>query len=541
MLHTKADYINSFKKIVTPLQDYYTSGCAGIKCGYTGVQYGEEISLMEGFARVFWGLAPLWGGGHDCEELDAKCLQGIINGTDPAHPEYWGEITDRSQKMVEAAAFGLALILAPHKVWEPLTDAQKKNFYNWLRQMNTAIAGGNNWKFFAVLVNLGLKNVGVDYSQETINHGIECFDSYYQSNGWYHDGKSRQADYYIAFAIHFYSLIYAKVMEAEDPTNSQKYKERAMLFAKDFIYWFADDGSALAFGRSLTYRFAQCCFWSACIFAGIEPFPMGVMKGIISRNLEWWLSKPIFDNGNILSVGYGYPNYIMAEHYNAFGSPYWALKAFLILALPDDHEFFATKGLPLPKLDALRIIPEANMVIQHFGDNTVALTAGQWAKWNPTHCAEKYSKFAYSSKYAFSVPHSNVGIDKAGTDSMLAFDVDGMILVRRDCEAYGINEDGTVYSKWSPFRGIRVETSIIPTKNGHIRKHVVESEMECIAYDCGFATPQMPVGSVIGNGETVEVDCEPNTNLMNPYTKMNAVRYNIQKGITEIETKVVYE
>ena len=134
--------------------------------------------------------------------------------------------------------------------------------------MNSVRSCDNNWKFFAVLVNLGLKNVGVSYSTDTIKHSIECFDGYYRSNGWYNDGNTRQADYYIAFAIHFYSLIYAKVMEKDDPENSRKYKERATLFARDFIYWFAADGSALAFGRSLTYRFAQCCFWSACIFAG---------------------------------------------------------------------------------------------------------------------------------------------------------------------------------------------------------------------------------------------------------------------------------
>lgn len=538
MLHSKKDYINCLEKIISPLKDYYTPGCAGIKCGNTGVRYGEDISLLEAFARVFWGLAPLWGGGNDCDVLDEKCLTGIINGTDPTHPEYWGKIY--GQKMVEAASLGLALILAPHKVWDPLTEKQKKNFCDWLFEINNVSACDNNWKFFAVLVNLGLKNVGEDYSTEIIRHGIERFESYYRSNGWYNDGNSRQADYYIAFAIHFYSLIYAKVMEDEDRENSRKYKERATMFARDFIYWFAEDGSALAFGRSLTYRFAQCAFWSACVFAGVEPFPLGVMKGIISRNLEWWLSKPIFDNGNILSVGYGYPNYTMAEFYNAFGSPYWALKAFLILALDDEHEFFKTKALPLPKLDALHIVPEANMVIQHFGEYTVALTSGQWAEWNPTHCAEKYSKFAYSSKYAFSVPHSNVGIDKAGTDSMLTFDIDGIFFVRRECGKFSLNEDGTIYSKWSPVRGISVETSLIPTEDGHIRKHIINSDIECMAYDCGFAVPHDAEYDIEGSGEVVLIDCEPNTNLINPYTKMKAIRYKIPIGLSMFETKFFY-
>ena len=540
MLHSKEDYINCLKKIIEPVKDYYTPGCAGIKCGHTGVRYSEEISLFEGFARIFWGMAPLWGGGHDFEKIYEKCFLGIINGTDPNHSEYWGEITDGSQKMVEAAALGLALILAPHKIWEPLSEKQKENFYNWLIQMNKATAGDNNWKFFAVIVNLGLKNVGMEYSTETIKHGVERFEAFYHSNGWYTDGMNKRADYYVPFAIHFYSLIYAKVMENDDPKTCQRYKERASMFAKDFIYWFSEDGAALAFGRSLTYRFAQCCFWSACVFAGVEPFPLGVIKGIISRNLEWWMSKPIFDNGGILTIGYAYQNQIMTEFYNSPGSPYWALKAFLILALDDEHEFFKTKALPLPKLDAIHPIPEASMVMQHFGDYTVALTSGQYGEWDPTHGAHKYSKFAYNTKYAFSVPHSSIGIDKAGTDSMLAFDIDNIIFVRRMCTEFSINENGTVNSTWSPFRGITVKTSIIPTVDGHIRKHIVNSDIDCVAYDCGFATCSENEGDIKGAGEFVTINCQPNTNLLNPRTKMKAIRYEIKKGINQLETKIIY-
>jgi len=540
VLHTKEDYINCLESIISPLKNFYTSGFAGLKCGSTGASYGETAALLEGFSRVLWGLAPLWGGGHDCEGFSAIYLQGIINGTDPAHSEYWGEYGDSDQRMVETAAIGLALILAPEKIWNPLTDVQKKNLCSWLWQMNHRTCGENNWKFFAILVNLGLKNVGASYSKETIKANLESINSYYVSNGWYHDGRRDQADYYIAFAIHFYSLIYAKVMERDDPETSRLFKERSMVFAKDFIYWFAEDGSALAFGRSLTYRFAQCCFWSACVFAGIEPFPMGVMKGIIARNLEWWLSHPIMDGGNVLTIGYAYPNLLMSEQYNCFGSPYWALKSFLILALDDNHEFFQTEALPLPKLETLKVIPEAYMTIQRHNGYPVALTAGQWAVWGPAHCECKYSKFAYSSKYAFNVPRSYFNLEQASPDSMLAFEVNGMIYVRRKCLDYNIREDGTVYSKWSPSKGIEVETEIVPKDGGHIRKHIVVCEEETIAYDCAFSTPGQDEGSIYGNGEKMFIKCIPNTNLIHPNTNMQAVKYVFPKGKTIVETVVDY-
>lgn len=128
-------------------------------------------------------------------------------------------------------------------------------------------------------------------------------------------------------------------MEDDDKERSDIYKERATEFAKTFIYWFDEDGEALPYGRSLTYRFAQAAFWGACILADIRPFSLGVMKGILIRNIENWLSKNIFDTSGILSVGYDYSNLLMAEHYNAHGSPYWGLKAYIFLMLSDDMNF----------------------------------------------------------------------------------------------------------------------------------------------------------------------------------------------------------
>lgn len=540
MLYSKKDFQECLVRMLQPLKECFTEGRAGVCCGATGAIYDKKTALLEAFARPLWGLAPFWGGGGSGESFDGLYQEGIINGTDPDHPEYWGKIEDFDQKLVETAAIGLALILAPHKVWEPLSELQKKRFADWLLQVNRVKCPDNNWNFFIILVNLGLKNVGAVYDREKIKIAVEHINSFYKGNGWYSDGATSQADYYIAFAMHFYGLIYAKVMEKEDKEQSDIFKKRAELFAVDFIYWFAEDGSALAFGRSLTYRFAQCSFWCACIFAEITPFPMGIMKGIICRNLRWWLQKPIFDNGGVLSIGYAYPNLNMSEEYNAPGSPYWALKAFLILALEDEHEFFKVKELPLPPLDTLHVVSEANMVIQRINGYVIALTSGQWVEWNMMHKAEKYSKFAYSSKYAFCIPRTYCKPDGAGTDSMLFFWKDNMCHVRGKCLDSCIFKDGTVYSKWSPYKGMMVETFLIPTPTGHMRRHVIESEECCVAYDCAFAADGEE-GAISGNGgEKVSIDCVPNVSLMFPKTTMKAVQYNIKKGKNFLETIVHY-
>ena len=539
MLDKKEDFIDCLTQMLEPLKEKYTLGNAGIKCGNTGVIYGEDVARLEGFARVLWGLLPLWAGGSDIEEFAEIYREGIANGTNPNHTEYWGKITDYNQRMVEAAPIGFGLLIAPEKIWEPLNEEQKNNFAKWLYGINKVNCPDNNWLFFTILVNLGLKNVGRRYSEEKVKECIEKIHIMYKGDGWYSDGISEQMDYYIAFAMHFYGLIYAKHMENEDPQNSKIFKDRALRFAEDFIYWFDENGSAVAFGRSLTYRFAQCCFWSACIYAGIEPFDMGIMKGIISRNIEFWLNCDIFDNGGILSIGYEYPNLIMSEEYNSYGSPYWALKSFLILALDENHEFFKCSAKPLPRLEELRIINKAKMVIQRQNGYPVMLTGGQWVQWGMKFVPEKYSKFAYSSRYSFNVSCGNTSIKSVSSDSMLVFEKDGIYYIRRKCIETNIFDDGTLYSKWSPFEGVSVKTYITPIKGGHKRKHIIESDGRYTVYDGAFATPN-DTGYIDGNGEKVVICSYPNMNLSNNLTHTMAVKYVILKGETQIETTVKY-
>ena len=135
--------------------------------------------------------------------------------------------------------------------------------------------------------------------------------------------RNGEKDYYISFAFHYYSLIYCRFMKTEDPKRCINYENRARLFAKDFISWFAEDGSSLAYGRSLTYRFAQVSFFSMCVACELEVVPYAVMKGLIARHLDFWMKYPIFDTSGLLTIGYGYSNLLMSEQYNAPGSPYW--------------------------------------------------------------------------------------------------------------------------------------------------------------------------------------------------------------------------
>ncbi len=180
------------------------------------------------------------------------------------------------------------------------------------------------------------------------------------------------------------------------------------------------------------------------------------------------------------------------------------------------------------------------MVIQRVGGNVYSLNAAHSISFVAAHIKEKYLKFTYSSKFGFSVPRSLDRIESAATDNMLAFYIDGRCYQRTSNIEERINEDGSIFVKWSPIKGIEVETTIIPTTDGQIRRHKVTSEISCVAYDCSVAT-NGDLGKIESDtGEEVIINCLPNTNLINSFTKMKATKYKINEGINMLESRIVY-
>jgi hypothetical protein len=487
-LQTRDDLNQALVKICAAVKPYYSKGCARLRLGSSSAHYPSGIAEMEGFSRILWGIVPQLAGGYSSDLWDI-CLEGIRNGTDPQHEEYWGKIGNYDQRMVEMAAFGYALAMIPDKIWDPLTEKERHNLAAWLGQINHFETCDCNWHLFCTLVNMGLKKVGAPYSEERMNQSLDRIDSFYLSNGWYSDGQGRHCDYYTAFAIHFYSLLYAKIMGKEDPHRASLIKERAAVFAREFIYWFSENGAALPYGRSLTYRFAQAAFWGALEFAGASPYPSGIAKGILLRNLRWWFQKPIFSCNGILKVGYAYENQFMTESYNSPGSPYWALKSFLPLALDVEHPFWKSEELPLPPLENVHVQQEPHFVICRGHGNITAFTSGYSFHDDHTHTVPKYEKFAYSTAFGFSVPRGPYGVKQGAFDSTLALS-DGQNLFRLKTENESCKiENGRILMRWKPWDDVEVETCLIPGTPWHIRIHRICTCRKLTGADGGFALP----------------------------------------------------
>ena len=558
-LNTKADFTALMHTFLDPLKPYYSAGCARLHLGETGVTYNRTAIELEAFSRPLWALVPFWVGGGSDPEFETIYRKGLAAGSDPQSPEYWGTTGEYDQCYVEMAAIACGILTAPEKVWAPLTDAEKQNLAAWLGQINAHTIPDCNWQFFRILVNLALKSTGMPYSPELLEDGLAKIDSYYSGDGWSTDGASVQKDYYIPWAIQYYGLLYSKFAADTDPQRAALYRQRAMLFSRQFVYWFDANGAALPFGRSLTYRFAQNCFWAACIWAGLEPLPLPVMKGLIVRNFNWWLEQKMFDRDGILTIGYCYPQMYMAERYNAPGSPYWGMKSFLLLALPDDYPFWTAEAASMPALDALKPMPFANMLVQRRAGRVTAYAAGVNEGHGHGQFPEKYAKFAYDTRFGFCASRSREVLCQAAPDSMLAFVLDDNVFVRKVSKTWEI-EAGSVTAQWSPFPGIEVTTTITPTAAGHRRHHEIDSIYACDAYDTGFAVPNFAPGyaetvenasaearcdalrcTVRGKGEPVVLGCDPNTSLYFTNVHLPAVKYHIAKGHTVLDTEILDE
>jgi hypothetical protein len=489
MFNHREDIQQLAGELFAPVQHRFSPGGARVRLGVTGASFAAAAADLEGFSRPLWGLVPLavGGGKFDGWELYRR---GLASGSDPRHPEFWGNPRDHDQRLVEMAAIGFTLLLKPD-LWHTLTPRTRARLAAWLGRVNTAQVADCNWLFFRVLVNLGLRQVGARHDATATRRALDRLEEFYAGDGWYRDGADGSFDYYNPFAFHFYGLIYAKHAAPDDPARARRFRERARKFAAQFIHFFTADGTAIPYGRSLTYRFAQGAFWGALAYANVRALDWGVLKGLYLRHLRWWSRQPTRDNGGLLSIGYGYPNLIMAEPYNSASSPYWAMKAFLPLALPATHPFWRSAEQPLPKLPRARTLQRPGFIISHGEKQTHALllAGGGGASLLPwlRHGAAKYAKFAYSSHFAFSVAADTRGLGRAGADSMLALSDDGQHFRVRGAMTDAAARGETLYSKWRPWDDVIIETWLLPAMPWHLRVHHIQSGRKLLSAENGFA------------------------------------------------------
>ncbi|KAL2867383.1 glycoside hydrolase family 154 protein [Aspergillus lucknowensis] len=483
-LQSRADLITAATALVHPLHAHFSPAKAFVRLPTsTGAHFDERAAQLEGFARPLWVIASLLHSINRNTDLDSDSrdtarirgrihalaqpwLTGLANGTDPAHPEYWGSIGNGDQRMVEAEVLACALLFAPDAFFHSQSPAAQRNIVTWLRGIQGKEMPRNNWRWFRVFVDLALVLVaGVEYDEvkSEMEGDLAVLDSFYLGGGWSGDGPwltaeeeaeeerecvrtrrrdrvgaGRQVDYYSgSFAIQFSQLLYVKFAGAAglDAQRVERYRVQAREFGNVYWRYFDRHGAAIPFGRSLTYRFACGAYFAALAVAGVSNMPQplaspGAVKGFLLRHLRWWAahSPDILSPDGTMTIGYLYPNMYMAEDYNSPQSVYWSLKSLIVLTLDDTHAFWPAEETPYPANPnpGIALIQQPTQILCNHPLSThhFLLSAGQFVAWPMKATQAKYCKFAYSSSFAFSVPTGPL-IQQLAPDSTLALSRDG--------------------------------------------------------------------------------------------------------------------
>ncbi|KAL2187952.1 hypothetical protein L209DRAFT_764761 [Thermothelomyces heterothallicus CBS 203.75] len=549
---TRSDLVRAVRALLKPLEQYWSPGKARIRIATgTGTGFSETAAQLEGFARPIWVVPSLFspasasneaGEYGDITDLDTSAwLRGLETGTDPGSPEYWGDVGDFDQRMVEMESIAFALLLAPER-FVPREPLARERLSSWLRQINDRRMPENNWRWFRVFVNLALvKCLGVPMHEvrDLVERDLALLDSFYLGEGWSSDGpwgdERKQADYYSgSFALQFAQMLYVRLSDGFDDDRAKRYRAQAGLFAAGFWRYFDASGAAIPFGRSLTYRYAFSAFWAAVAFAGVSlPPPLdhpGVVKGLLLRHLRWWARHPgIFNTDGTHNIGYAYPNTNMSENYNSPQSVYWCLKSFIVLHLPEHHEFWTAPELPYPfsgspstcgTIPAVAPLWPPRHILCNTPEHHFMLSAGQFTKKDHRAREAKYGKFAYSSAFAFSVPTGPL-LEQLAPDSTLCLSIDGgeswkvawaPYEVRLQTFRFGDEQLPALATNWKPWRYLDLEVKtylISPPRTWpgwHFRIHTLSwkpaslaesrvRSLNCI--DAGFATSAQENGDAI--------------------------------------------
>jgi hypothetical protein len=428
----RADYEALVGYLVEGFLTYATPSHALAK--YPGLPAGgaRKAEDFEGFSRI----APLLGVWleHRAEttltlpsgrpaDVAQILKSGVLAGTDPGHPDYWGDITDRDQRIAEAADVALALWLSRTAVWEKLTAAERQQITAWLLQVNGKDIADNNWHLFTAQVNVALRELGAEHDAAAIDRHLARTLQFYRGDGWFTDGPGGPVDYYNAWGFYYHIGWIHRMSPA---LLHETVDEALPVFAADLLHLLGPSGMPV-FGRSVCYRMAV----SAPLVFASTLHPDSVTPGQARRALDltwdFFLEHGAIREGRV-TQGYCGDDAAILDNYSGPASCLWSLRSLIAaLDLAPDAPFWTQppESLPVEKGDFSRSIasgkwqvrgnagtgdvtivnpaplPETKTRLEPFGFVQRVLSVVRGAPRRPGNEDAKYGRASYGSREPF--------------------------------------------------------------------------------------------------------------------------------------------
>ena len=314
--------------------------------------YGHLVDGLEGFARTFLASGFLAAGSQGQLGGLEWYAEGFRHGPDPTldPTRRWVRPLEHDQAKVEACSLALILHLTRPYLWDQLDSRTQEMTIDYLAEWIHASYPKNNWVWFRLITGQFLKSVGGPWSPEDQAEDLAFNESCYVDNGWYQDGMGRCFDYYSAWVFQVYPLLWCDI--APDDPESQRlrpiFQQRLDRYLADFVMMIGADGAMLAQGRSLIYRFAAAATLWMGAWTGSPTLEPGLVRRAASGIVRHFVDRAVPDANGVLSMGWYAPWRGLAQSYSGPGSPYWACKGLLGLALPADHPVWTATEQALP-------------------------------------------------------------------------------------------------------------------------------------------------------------------------------------------------
>jgi hypothetical protein len=407
-IRTRTDLADLADRMLRAVRPHASPGHARITLPGTPGGYGTDVDGLEGFARTLLvaGFRLAGAKGNDPDGLAEWYARGFDAGTDPSSPERWVRPAEHGQAKVEAASLALVLDLTREQIWDRLDTGVQERVVDYLAEVvGDRAYPANNWLWFRVVVETFLRSVGGPWSRDDVEEDLAKHDSYYAGDGWYADGTTRAFDHYSGWAMQLYPVLWARMAGAEDLAAPRHETDVARLdrYVRDAVGLVGADGSPLIQGRSLIYRFASAAPLWAGALARVPSTPPGLLRHAAMSQVDHFVSRGAPDDDGLLSIGWYGPWRTMAQSYSGTGSPYWAAKGLLGLALDDDDPVWTAPAEPLPaeRADSLGVVAPAGWIVSRTaGDGLVRVVnhgTDHGREGEPGSDSPLYARFGYST------------------------------------------------------------------------------------------------------------------------------------------------
>lgn len=381
-----------------------------------------QAEYFEGLTRTMFIAAPMIHIKPDLT-INGICLREyykkqILRAVTPGDPNYVRTYTEMQstydaddpfavyQQTVETCALVIDLDECHEEIWDTYTQEERDLIAAFLTNYAQSSTVPQNWRLFNMLDYAFLYKYGYPVDEGIMRDHAQAILNYYAGQGWYRDGAG--FDYYSCWAFNTYTALWNEWYGYEkEPWIAEQYERNSNELMKTYANYFDRDGHTNLWGRSGLYRFAAVSPMQANFMMRNPEGNPGLARRISSGSLLQFLTRDDFLWNDVPTLGFYREFLPMVQGYSCAESPYWMGKAFLCLALPEDHPFWTAKEesgvwetLGEKETNVTVLDGPALCMANHAANGTTELRTGKSTSGvGNLHSIWNYGKLVYSTKY----------------------------------------------------------------------------------------------------------------------------------------------